>query len=65
MRSGHETAVAHNGELEADRLRNAEQEVPFDPEDSRPAPTRPVLIFFFCLVGWAAVVSTVMYLLLG
>jgi hypothetical protein len=65
MRTADDLMVASHGDLEVERRHRGESETDFDPDDTSSAPARPVVFFFTCLFGWAAVVSAVIYLLLG
>jgi hypothetical protein len=65
MRTADDLMVASHGDLEMERFRQGGLETEFDPDDTWKAPARPVVFFFTCLLGWAAVVGAVIYLLLG
>ncbi len=65
MRTADDLMVADHRNLEVERFRQGGPETELDPDDTRSAPTRPVVFFFTCLFGWSAVVGTIIYLLLG
>jgi hypothetical protein len=65
MRTADELMVASQGDLEVDPFRQGRLESELDPDDTWSAPTRPVVFFFTCLLGWSAVVGAVIFLLLG
>ena len=65
MRTADDLMVASHGDLEVEPFRHSGPETNFDPDDTRSAPTRPVVFFFTCLFGWSVVVGAIIYLLLG
>ena len=65
MRTADDMMVAAHGDLEVERFRQGGSETELNPDDTRSAPTRPVVFFFTCLFGWSAVVGTTIFLLLG
>jgi len=65
MRTADDLMVADHRNLEVERFRQGGPETELDPDDTRSAPSRPVVFFFTCLFGWSAVVGTIIYLLLG
>ena len=65
MGAADDLMVASHGDLEVERFRNGGSESEPDTEDTWSAPTRPVVFFFTCLLGWSAVVGAIVFLLLG
>jgi hypothetical protein len=65
MRAVDDPWLRLNSDSEMERLRRGVPETEHDPDDTWKAPARPVVFFFTCLLGWAAVVGAVIYLLLG
>ena len=65
MRTADDLMVASHGDLEVERFRQVGLESELDLDDTWSAPTRPVVFFFTCLLGWSAVVGAIIYLLLG
>ena len=65
MRTADDLIVASHGDLEVERFRQGVSETELNPDDTRSAPTRPVVFFFTCLFGWSAVVGAIIFLLLG
>lgn len=65
MRTADDLMVAAHGNLEVERFRQGGPETELDPDDTWSAPTRPVVFFFTCLLGWSAVVGAIIYVLLG
>ena len=65
MRTADDLMVASHGDLAVEPFRQGGSQTELDPDNTWSAPTRPVVFFFTCLLGWSAVVGAIIYLLLG